>query len=64
MRLAATNALLNSLEFTKANFEKDVSHKFVFKASPDLGNSDIFNHTLNCATFNDKIYLDNESIFM
>ena len=25
VRLAATNALLNSLEFTRANFEKDVS---------------------------------------
>ena len=25
VRLAATNALLNSLEFTKSNFEKDVS---------------------------------------
>ena len=25
VRLAATNALLNSLEFTKANFEKEVS---------------------------------------
>ena len=25
VRLAATNALLNSLEFTKANFQKDVS---------------------------------------
>ena len=24
VRLAATNALLNSLEFTKSNFEKDV----------------------------------------
>ncbi len=26
VRLAATNALLNSLEFTRANFEKDVSY--------------------------------------
>lgn len=25
VRLAATNALLNSLEFTRANFEKEVS---------------------------------------
>ena len=25
VKLAATNALLNSLEFTKANFEKEVS---------------------------------------
>ena len=25
VRLAATNALLNSLEFTRANFDKDVS---------------------------------------
>ena len=27
VRLAATRALLNSLEFTKANFEKEVHYK-------------------------------------
>lgn len=27
VKLAATNALLNSLEFTKANFDKEVSSK-------------------------------------
>ena len=27
VRLAATNALLNSLEFTRSNFEKDVSRR-------------------------------------
>lgn len=26
VRLAATTALLNSLEFTKANFDKEVGH--------------------------------------
>lgn len=30
VRLAATNALLNSLEFTRANFEKDVSISSIF----------------------------------
>ena len=33
VRLAATNALLNSLEFTRANFEKDVS--IYIKTSPN-----------------------------
>ena len=28
VRLAATNALLNSLEFTKANFEKEVTIRY------------------------------------
>lgn len=28
VRLAATNALLNSLEFTKANFDNEVSDNF------------------------------------
>ena len=32
VRLAATNALLNSLEFTKANFEKEV----IFYTYPKL----------------------------
>jgi importin subunit beta-1 len=31
VRLAATNALLNSLEFTRANFEKEVSQNFIIK---------------------------------
>jgi importin subunit beta-1 len=31
VRLAATNALLNSLEFTRANFEKEVSSKSIVK---------------------------------
>ena len=31
VRLAATNALLNSLEFTRANFDKDVSFREFFK---------------------------------
>ena len=35
VRLAATNALLNSLEFTKANFEKEVSQN-VFLLSEEL----------------------------
>ena len=30
VRLAATNALLNSLEFTRANFEKEVRSYFLF----------------------------------
>lgn len=33
VKLAATNALLNSLEFTKANFDKDVRlRSFSFNA--------------------------------
>ncbi|CAF4758012.1 importin subunit beta-1 isoform X1 [Pieris napi] len=31
VRLAATQALLNSLEFTKANFEKDVERNFIME---------------------------------
>ena len=31
VRLAATNALLNSLEFTKANFEKDSERNFIME---------------------------------
>lgn len=33
MKLAATNALLNSLEFTKANFDKDV-RRFLLTPPP------------------------------
>lgn len=38
VKLAATNALLNSLEFTKANFDKEVSEgrrSFGCKVSPE-----------------------------
>lgn len=40
VRLAATNALLNSLEFTKANFEKEVSpwYKSLYLKEIDLNN--------------------------
>ena len=31
VKLAATNALLNSLEFTRANFEKEVSGFEIFQ---------------------------------
>jgi importin subunit beta-1 len=36
VRLAATNALLNSLEFTRANFEKEVSSRSIFKGMIDI----------------------------
>jgi importin subunit beta-1 len=31
VKLAATNALLNSLEFTRANFEKDTERHFIMQ---------------------------------
>ena len=31
VRLAATNALLNSLEFTKQNFERDAERHFIMQ---------------------------------
>lgn len=33
VRLAATNALLNSLEFTKANFDKESERNFIMEVS-------------------------------
>lgn len=49
VKLAATNALLNSLEFTKANFDKDV-RRFLLTPPP-------FNVTLFAGFHADKCAL-------
>ena len=36
VKLASTNALLNSLEFTRANFEKDAERHFIMQVCPAL----------------------------
>lgn len=42
VKLAATNALLNSLEFTRANFDKEVQNQNLQSARPDQPGSDPF----------------------